>query len=232
MVASGIRLRVRLFAVLRERFGADLLELEIAHGATAGNLRDLLTRMYPDSADLLSRTAIAINEEYADDDTPIRDGAEVALIPPVSGGGALILVTADELDVAGAQNLVRSDEDGAVCLFLGVVRNHNEGRAVSALEYEAHVAMAEKQLAAVADETKRRFDIDEVALHHRIGRLAVGDVSLLAIVSSHHRREAFEACHWAVDRLKERVPIWKKEFGPDGAIWLEGHSVPDTAVRP
>ena len=228
MVASGLRLEISLFAVLKERLGCDSLGLDLVPGSAVGELRDLLIRMYPDSGDLLARTAVAVNEEYAADSQRLNPGDRVALIPPVSGGDGLILVTADELDAERIRRLVQADEDGAVCLFFGVVRNHHQGRQVSRLEYEAHSGMAEKQLAAVATETRARFPVDRVALHHRIGPLLVGQVSLIAAVSSHHRAEAFEACHWAVDRLKERVPIWKKEFGPDGASWLDGYPVSST----
>ena len=134
-------------------------------------------------------------------------------------------MTSNPLDIEAARRLVQRDEDGAVCLFLGVVRDHNDGKAVSYLEYDAYPAMAEKELAKVAAEAAERFSIDRTALHHRTGRLEVGEVSLVAAVSSHHRAEAFEACHWAVDQLKARVPIWKKEVGPDGEEWLEGTPV-------
>ncbi|MEX2237738.1 MAG: molybdenum cofactor biosynthesis protein MoaE [Dehalococcoidia bacterium] len=225
MVASGIRLEIRLFAVLRERFGTDSLPIEVADGATVGDLRDLLSRLYPDSAEILARTAFALGEDYADDEARLTNGVTVALIPPVSGGSGLIVVTHDQLDAEEATRLVRADDDGAVCVFLGVVRNHNDGKQVSHLEYEAFPEMAEKQLAQIAEEAARRFDVDRVALHHRIGRLEVGEVSLVAAVSAQHRGASFDACHWAVDTLKARVPIWKKEVGPDGEEWLEGTAV-------
>jgi molybdopterin synthase catalytic subunit len=230
MVSTPVKLEVRLFAVLRERLGGNSVSVDAQANCTAGELRELLKHRFPDAGELIARSALAINAEYAADDQLVPASADLALIPPVSGGSRLILVTTDELSIDEVRSLVAADSDGAICLFLGVVRNHNDGHEVTALEYDAYVEMAEKQLAAVADETREHFDIDRVALHHRIGRLEVGEVSLLAAVSSAHRREAFEACHWAVDRLKERVPIWKKEFGPDGATWLEGNAVSPTTA--
>jgi molybdopterin converting factor subunit 1 len=225
MVAAGIQLQIRLFAGLKDRFGGDSLSLEVAEGMTVGDLRGLLRRLYPDSAEILDRCAVAVDEEYADDSAALTSRSQVALIPPVSGGSPAVLVTRDELDPDAARRAVQSDEDGAVCVFLGVVRNHNDGKEVSHLDYDAYPEMAEKQLAAIAEEARGRFDVDQLVLHHRIGRLEVGEISLVAAVSSHHRKEAFEACHWAVDTLKARVPIWKKEVGPSGEEWLEGTPV-------
>jgi molybdopterin synthase catalytic subunit len=230
MVSTPVKLEVRLFAVLRERLGGNSVSVHAPADCTAGELRELLKQRFPNAGELIARSALAVNAEYADDNQLVPASADLALIPPVSGGSRLILVTTDELSIDEVRSLVAADSDGAICLFLGVVRNHNDGHEVTALEYDAYVEMAEKQLAAVADETREHFDIDRVALHHRIGRLEVGEVSLMAAVSSAHRREAFEACHWAVDRLKERVPIWKKELGPDGATWLEGHAVSSTSA--
>lgn len=231
MVSAPVKLEVRLFAVLRERLGGNSVSLDAPANCTAGQVRELLMQRFPEASELIARSALAVNAEYAADTHVVTATDDVALIPPVSGGASLILVTSDELSIDEVRRLVAADANGAISLFLGVVRNHNDGHPVTALEYDAYVEMAERQLAAVAEETRKRFPIDKVALHHRIGRLSVGEVSLLAAVSSAHRQEAFEACHWAVDRLKERVPIWKKEFGPDGATWLEGHAVSPTAAN-
>ena len=135
-------------------------------------------------------------------------------------------VTADPLDAAQITDCVRRDETGAIALFYGVVRNHNDGKAVDHLEYEAHESMALRKLEEAAAQTKKKFpELSEVACWHRVGRLEIGETSLLVAVSSAHRETAFRACHWAVDRIKETVPVWKKEYGPDGAVWLEGHAI-------
>jgi molybdopterin synthase catalytic subunit len=134
-------------------------------------------------------------------------------------------LTSEPLDPEACVRAVRTDASGAVTLFYGVVRNHNDGRAVLFLEYDAYPELAERQMAAVAEEIKRRFPIDEIAMAHRTGRLEIGETSLLVAVSSAHRADAFEACHAAVDRVKETVPVWKKEHWAGGGIWLEGTPV-------
>jgi molybdopterin synthase catalytic subunit len=135
-------------------------------------------------------------------------------------------ITPEPLDPQRAVDAVRRDESGAVAVFLGVVRNHNQGRHVEYLEYDAYPAMAEKKMRDVADEVRARWPVDGVAVLHRIGRLEIGETSLVVAVSSAHRREAFEACHHAVDRIKQVVPIWKKEVWEGGEEWIEGSVVP------
>ena len=135
-------------------------------------------------------------------------------------------MTHEPLDGELLADLVRRDQAGAIALFYGVVRNHNDGKTVSHLEYEAHESMALRKLQEVGQLTKVQFpEISEVGAWHRIGSLKIGETSLLVAVSSAHRQQAFDSCHWAVDRIKEIVPVWKKEYGPDGSFWLEGHAV-------
>jgi molybdopterin synthase catalytic subunit len=144
----------------------------------------------------------------------------------------LFCITTDVLDAQALVDLVRRDEAGGLTLFYGNVRNFSEGRDVERLEYEAHESMALKKMREVAEETKRRYpEISEIGVWHRIGVLEIGETSLLVAVSSPHRKEAFEACHWAVDRVKEVVPVWKKEHWREGSAWVEGHAVeaPETA---
>ena len=142
----------------------------------------------------------------------------------------MFAITREPLDPRSLVEAVRCDECGAVVLFYGVVRNENLGRSVRYLEYDAYEAMALKKLRAVADEVRAKFPVTDIGVLHRIGRLEVGETSLLVAVSSGHRREAFEACHYAVDRIKETVPIWKKEVWEDGSEWIEGH-VPEVPGR-
>ena len=132
----------------------------------------------------------------------------------------MFAVTRDPLDPKALVDFVRRDESGAVALFYGVVRNESEGRRVLHLEYDAYPSMAVKKMREVAQEVRGRWPITEIAIAHRIGRLEIGETSLLVAVSAPHRREAFEACHWAVDRVKEVVPIWKKEYFEGGEIWI------------
>jgi molybdopterin synthase catalytic subunit len=142
----------------------------------------------------------------------------------------MFAITRDPLDPAPLVEAVRRDESGAVALFYGVVRNENLGRSVRYLEYDAYDAMALKKMHQVADEVAAKFAIDGIGVLHRIGRLEIGETSLLVAVSSPHRREAFEACHFAVDRIKQTVPVWKKEVWDDGSEWIEGY-VPDVPER-
>jgi molybdopterin synthase catalytic subunit len=138
-----------------------------------------------------------------------------------------------EAGAPGLAELVRGDDCGAVALFYGVVRNHSEGRDVERLEYEAHESMALRKMREAADETRRRFPaVREVGVWHRVGTLEIGEASLLVAVSSPHRKEAFEACHWAVDRVKETVPVWKKEHWAGGSAWVEGHTVEEPQAAP
>ena len=142
----------------------------------------------------------------------------------------MFAITRDPLDPQPLVEAVRKDESGAVALFYGVVRNHNMGRSVQYLEYDAYESMAVKKLREVADEVCAKFPVTGIAALHRIGRLEIGETSLLVAVSSPHRKEAFEACHYAVDRIKETVPVWKKEVWEDGSEWIEGH-VPEVRER-
>jgi molybdopterin converting factor subunit 1 len=229
----AVRVSVRLFAGLHDLVGRREVELELVEGATVADLREQLVGQYPAVAPLMSTLVCAVNEEYVPNDHRLGPGDQVALIPPVSGGSApgegaeegRFQVTREPLDPQRLVNLVRRDESGAVALFYGVVRNHSQGRRVLYLEYDGYPSMAVRKMRQVAEEVRSRWDITDMAISHRIGRLEVGDTSLLVAVSAAHRREAFEACHYAVDRIKEMVPVWKKEVWEGGESWVEGHPV-------
>ncbi|MCH7698794.1 MAG: molybdenum cofactor biosynthesis protein MoaE [Chloroflexi bacterium] len=222
-----MKVNISLFAGLHDLVGKRNLTLELTDGATVDQLRNELGQLYPVVVPYLATLVCAVDDEYVPVDHALKDGDEVALIPPVSGGNdALFLVTSEPLDAQQLVEAVRMDESGAVTLFHGVARNHSDGRAVRALEYEAHASLAEKKLREVAGDVGRKFDITGIGVHHRTGRLEIGETSLLVAVSAAHRREAFEACHYAVDRIKEVVPIWKKEIWEDGGgDWVEGHAI-------
>ena len=230
-----MKVNVRLFAGLSDLLGQRQVSLELAEGATVAQLRDQLSREYPAVTPFLASLVCAIDEEFVPTEHSLRDGDEVALIPPVSGGSAdgegWFQVTSEPLDPQRLVEAVRRDESGALALFYGVARNHSEGRRVRALEYDAYPSMAEKKLREVAEEVRARWPITGIGVLHRVGRLAIGETSLLVAVSAAHRREAFEACHYAVDRIKQIVPIWKKEIWEDGdGAWVAGHAV--DAVQP
>ena len=225
-----MKLSVRLFAGLRDLVGSRDVELELADGATVADLRDELSSRYPAVIPIMGTLVCAVNEDYVSNDHRLSPGDDVALVPPVSGGSPppasdRFQVTEEALDPQRLTDLVRCDEAGAVVLFHGVVRNHSQGRRVLHLEYDAYPSMALKKMRQVAEEVRSRWSITDIAISHRIGRLGIGETSLLVAVSAPHRREALEACHHAVDRIKEIVPIWKKETWEGGESWVEGHPV-------
>ena len=228
-----MQVTIRLFAALREVAGAELIEAFEGTTVPLDELRARLAERHPALAPHLDGVAIAVNEEYARGAaTLLHDGDRVALIPPVAGGGREIsatpvLVTPEPLDASSLRELVRSDASGAVVIFEGIVRDHHEGRAVERLEYESYREMAEREIARVVAEVRREAEeagcpLHGVAVHHRIGMLQVGEVAIVAAVSAAHREEAFRAASRLVDRVKERAPIWKREWGPDGGIWQPG----------
>jgi len=224
-----MKVSVRLFAGLHDLVGRREVELELVEGATVADLREQLASQYPAVVPLMSTLVCAVDEEYVPNEHRLSPGDQVALIPPVSGGSGAessrFRVTQEPLDPQRLVNLVRRDESGALALFYGVVRNNSQGRRVLYLEYDAYPSMAVKKMRQVAEEAHSRWDITDMAIDHRIGRLEVGETSLLVAVSAPHRREAFEACHYAVDRIKEIVPVWKKEVWEGGESWVEGHPV-------
>ena len=206
-----MKVTVRLFAGLRERAGWSQRNLEdVARVADVWPALDL----GEEPAGLL----YAVNKEYADRDQPLVDGDEVALIPPVSGGS--FRLSEEPLSLDAAVDEVRSDEAGAIATFVGTTRVHSRGRAVERLEYEAYPGMAEKVMAEIADELKRRYDVCEIAIHHRTGTVEIGDASVVIAVSAPHRQDALAACKDAIDTLKVQVPLWKKEIYEGGEEWI------------
>jgi MoaE-MoaD fusion protein len=205
-----VTVRVRLFAGLRERAGWSEREVE---AATVADVWDLLGL-----GEEPEGLVYAVNQEYADRSTPLSDGDEVAVIPPVSGG-AYRLVDGP-LDLAAVVAEVEDERAGAIATFQGTVRRQSRGRTVIALEYEAYASMAEKVMAEIADGVKERYDLCEVAIAHRTGRCEVGEVSVAIAVSAPHRQDALSACRDVIDELKERVPLWKKELYEGGEEWI------------
>jgi molybdopterin synthase catalytic subunit/molybdopterin converting factor small subunit len=202
---------VRLFAGLRERAGTGKLELDDV--TTVADVWPALA-LGDEPGGLL----YAVNRAYVEQTHELHDGDEVALIPPVSGGS--FQISAEPLDVAAVIAEASDDEAGAVASFVGTVRRHSRGRTVLYLEYEAFEEMAEPMLRALADELTVKHSLSKVAIHHRIGRVEIGEPSVAISISAPHRRAALAACTEAIDTLKETIPLWKKEFYEGGEEWL------------
>jgi len=202
---------VRLFAGLRERAGVARLELDDVH-----RIDDVWARLSlgEEPPGLL----YAVNRVYAERSHELHDGDEVALIPPVSGGA--FQISDAPLDVAAVIAEVGSDDAGAVASFVGTVRRHSRGRTVLYLEYEAFAEMAEPMLRGLAGELTEKHGLTTVAIHHRVGRVEIGEPSVVIAVSAPHRAAALDACREAIDTLKETIPLWKKEFYEGGEEWL------------
>ncbi|HKE15320.1 MAG TPA: molybdopterin converting factor subunit 1 [Kofleriaceae bacterium] len=216
-----MKIQVRYFAVLRERLRSDGETLELADGATVAGALDALCARHDAFASLRGRCQTAVNQTMVRADEVLRDGDELALIPPVAGGSDRHVRVLDEpLSLDRVVRAVSSPDAGGVVTFTGVVRRHSAGRAVERLEYEAYGEMAEKVMRALCDEVEAEIAGARVAVEHRVGALAIGDVAVVIAASAAHRAEAFTACRALIDRLKQRVPIWKKEIGPDGAEWV------------
>ena len=201
---------VRLFAGLRERAGWARRELE---AATVADVWPALG-LGDEPAGLL----YAVNREYAERDRELSDGDEVALIPPVSGGA--FRVTEEPLSLEAVAAEVADERAGAVATFTGTVRRQSRGREVERLEYEAYAEMAEEVMAKLAADLQSRHELCAVAIHHRVGRLEIGEASVVIAVSAPHRQAALAACREAIDTLKETVPLWKKEVYEGGQEWI------------
>lgn len=213
-----------MFARLREQAGTDCELVDLAGATVEEVYRELRTR-HPALESDLSLIRPARNQDFSEWSDRVTDGDEVAFIPPVSGGagsGALIELTAQTLDPRRLEAAVSHPGAGAICTFTGVVRDSSRGEAVTHLEYEAYAGMAERQMGAIAEEIAERWPEARVAMAHRTGSLEIGEASVVVSVSCPHRAEAIAACKWGIDRLKESVPIWKKEFARSGAVWIEG----------
>jgi molybdopterin synthase catalytic subunit len=173
----------------------------------------------------------AVNEAYADRSEPVGDGDTVAIFPPVSGGTGpedFCEITREPIPIEGMRARLLRGEDGAVCIFDGVARNNTKGRATRYLEYEGYDEMALKTMWQLVGEVHERWPgIDRVGIVHRLGRIEIGESSVVIVVTSAHRRVAFESCQYAIDRLKQIVPIWKKEYFVDGAVWVQGEAWPE-----
>jgi len=217
-----MQIQVLYFAVFRERLGKSDDTLALADGATVADAIAALAEQHAPIAQLRGRFRVAVNQDFVDDDHVLRDGDELALIPPVAGGASCrhVELTDRTLSLDRCINAVRGEGMGGIVTFTGMVRLHSRGTTIDHLEYEAYAPMATKVMTQLCEEIEAEIAGCRVAVEHRIGRLGIGDIAVVIAAAAPHRAEAFAACRAMIDRLKDRVPIWKKEVGVDGAEWV------------
>lgn len=223
-----MKVKVRFFAFFREIVGYRDGEVEVTPGTTVGALWDHYRAQFPRLGTM--QAGFAVNASYVPAEHVLQENDVVAFIPPVSGGAGdgPFFVTTAPLDAQALAGAVADPAAGAIVVFQGVVRNHSRGRAIRYLEYEAYPEMAEQVLTQIGAEMKARWPLQRVAIAHRVGRLEIGETSIVVAVSAAHRAEAFAAVAYAMDRVKQIAPVWKKEYTTDGNYWVEGPEQEDT----
>jgi len=244
MLLLTMWVRVIPFGILTEWLSPAATAVELPEGATVATLLELLRARLPERApkEAFRGIAVSVNAEYAQAGQILHDGDEVGLLPPVSGGasrpssvldessgreGVSVALTREAIDASQNVASAKSGEDGAVVVFDGIVRNHSRGRRTIYLDYEAYEEMAVRQMRELGGKARERFGVRQVTVVHRLGRLEIGETSVLIVVASAHRSAGFEACRWLIDSIKQTVPIWKKETFADGAVWAPGEPFPE-----
>jgi molybdopterin converting factor subunit 1 len=220
-----MKLHIHVFAGLAEQFGGSSIELdwEPSMPVTPALIKHKLTERYPQATDALRQAFIAVNQSYAEDDLAIRAGDEIAVIPPVSGGQPqLAEITQEPISIEAVTAKVLHPDHGAALSFVGTTREWTHGQRTILLEYEAYEPMAIKTMQQISSEIGQRWDGAVCAITHRLGRVGIGEISVVIAVSAPHRDAAYEASRYAIERLKHIVPIWKKEVWEDGSVW-KGH---------
>ena len=230
-----MRVRVLLFGVLKDIFQRSEDTLDLLSDATVSDLLNHYRELVPDKAKFFHSLALAVNQQYASPGDRLRDGDEVALLPPVSGGAETLAskesyqceIVREQIRTGEIVQRMKHGEDGAVVVFEGIVRNHTRNRRTLFLDYEAYEPMAMNQMNSLAEKVLANYKVRDIAIVHRLGRLEIGETSVLIVVASAHRGPAFEACRFAIDTLKRTVPIWKKEHFTDGVVWADGEPFPE-----
>ncbi len=230
-----MQVRVLFFGVLKDLAGRDSDFLNLPEQATLGDVFIHYEEINPRLGKLAASVATSINREFAGPDSRLKEGDEVAFLPPVSGGsmdlrsdagGRYCSIVREKIDTRTLLAKLKQPADGAAVVFEGIVRDNTRGRRTLYLDYEAYEEMALKQMDALAEQALQQFSVRDVAMVHRLGRLEIGETSILIVVASAHRAAAFDACRWLIDTLKRTVPIWKKEYFADGAVWADGEPFP------
>ena len=233
-----MRVHVLFFGMLKDLTGKASDVLDLPDGAIVRDVLEHYEARVPRLKESLSSIALAVNQHYASPETNLNPNDEVALLPPVSGGSGeaagrrrYSAIVRAPIDTQQTLSALKRGDDGAAVVFEGVVRNQTRGRKTLYLDYEAYEEMALQQMETLAAQAVQQFQIRDVALVHRLGRLAIGETSVLIVVASAHRAAAFDACRWLIDTLKRTVPIWKKEYFDDGAVWADGEPFPGEIPR-
>ncbi len=225
-----MQIRVLFFGMLKDVTGTTGESIDLPENATLGDVVRHYQERRPRFHELAGCCAMAVNQEYAGLRAKLKAGDEVAFLPPVSGGtngpAKRAAIVREKIDLSPVLDRVKQPADGAVVVFEGVVRDNTRGRRTLYLDYEAYEEMALKQMDGLIKAALQQFPVRDAAMVHRLGRLQIGDTSILIVVTSAHRAAAFDACRWLIDTLKRTVPVWKKEYFQDGAVWADGEPFP------
>ena len=242
-----MKIGVLFFGVLKDLVGRSGETVDLPEGSRVREVLFYYAREAPRFEAMVPSLAISVNREYSGVDRALREGDEVGLLPPVSGGSAEggevrgevggevrgeVRIVRERIDLEAVVGRLKRPADGAAVIFDGVVRDNTRGRRTLYLDYEAYEAMALKQMETLAMEARARFGVRGASIVHRLGRLEIGETSVLIVVAAAHRGAAFEACRWIIGTLKKTVPIWKKEYFEDGAVWADGEAFPEEIQRP
>ena len=225
-----------LFGQLKDIVGRQEDSLEVQPGTSLSDLMARYAAQFPKFGPISGSIACSVNREYAPASAVLNEGDEVGLLPPVSGGAPTkdaelssehCAIVRQKIESQTIADSLKAAEDGATVIFEGIVRNNTRGRATLFLDYEAYESMAINELEKLAEAALEKFTVRDVRIVHRLGRLQIGETSVLVVVASAHRGQAFDACRWLIDTLKKTVPIWKKEYFEDGAVWADGEPFPE-----
>jgi len=231
-----MKIDVLFFGILKDAVGRSAETIDLPEGARLTELILYYAKQAPRFEAMAPSLAISVNQEYSGTSRVLREGDEVGLLPPVSGGlleeVGEIRIVREPIDVDAIMRRLKRPTDGAAVIFDGVVRDNTRGRRTLYLDYEAYEAMALKQMESLAAAARTRFEVRAASIVHRVGRLQIGETSVVIVVASAHRSAAFEACRWIIDTLKKTVPIWKKEYFEDGAVWADGEPFPEEIRLP
>jgi len=232
LVWQQVRIRVLFFGVLRDVTGLSEDSIDVPDGGLAASVFEYYSSKFPRLGEMSQSIVLAVNQKFCAPSEALADGDEMAFLPPVSGGndGHIFALTRAPIDAAALARKILRGEDGAIVTFEGVTRNNSKGRATRFLEYECYEPMALKTMAEIGGEIARSFEISRIAMVHRLGRVEIGETSVVVIATSPHRRAAFEAALEGINRLKRLVPVWKKEYFTDGEVWVDGEW-DDSVVR-